>query len=106
MKSTNPSQESYIAPKPALSPPTLMNKIFHNHNWGSETDSTGLGSRPEPCGYCGSIHNGFCSRIKKMEYFENGTIRSIEFHDNKFAIYRDNGGYSGYCGLSGFGGSW
>jgi hypothetical protein len=33
------------------------------------------------CPYCGFWHTGMCSRIKAIEYHENGMIRRIEFHD-------------------------
>lgn len=36
------------------------------------------------CPYCGAGHvspgpNG-CPRVKRVEYFENGTIKAVEFH--------------------------
>jgi len=32
------------------------------------------------CNHCGFIHDGVCPRIKSIEYFENGTIKKIEYY--------------------------
>lgn len=32
-----------------------------------------------PCRWCGGWHSGVCSRVKRMEYHQNGTIKSVEF---------------------------
>ena len=81
-----------------------MSNILH---WGqqSTTDSAlhyklETAGHSESCGYCGLIHNGTCPRIKKMEYFENGTIKSIEFH-SQYNQYNNQYNYSGYRGFSG-----
>ena len=39
-----------------------------------------------PCPYCSGngttvYHTGLCPKIKKIEYYPNGTIRSVELHD-------------------------
>ena len=62
----------------------IQQKNKHIWGWGDSTDSSltsKVGSRPEPCEYCGNIHNGLCSRIKRIEYFPDGTIKSIELND-------------------------
>jgi hypothetical protein len=33
------------------------------------------------CPYCSQTHSGICWRVKSVEYFENGTIRKVEFRD-------------------------
>lgn len=33
------------------------------------------------CGHCGLWHSGPCSRLKRIEYYPNGTIKAIEYHD-------------------------
>lgn len=33
------------------------------------------------CGYCGSIHSGFCSRIKEIEYYPDGTVKRVVIRD-------------------------
>ena len=36
----------------------------------------------ESCRYCGAIHGGVqCSRISAIEYFPDGTVKRIEFHN-------------------------
>lgn len=32
------------------------------------------------CGHCGLWHSGPCPRVKSIEYYPNGTIKSIEYH--------------------------
>jgi len=32
------------------------------------------------CPHCGLIHATTCSRIKAIEYRENGTVKRVEFH--------------------------
>lgn len=34
------------------------------------------------CPHCGVGHVGTCPRIKAIEYYENGTVRRIEFHES------------------------
>lgn len=34
----------------------------------------------EKCGYCGAFHAGVCSRVKAIEYHENGMVKRVEFH--------------------------
>jgi hypothetical protein len=33
------------------------------------------------CNHCGMWHQGICSRIKSIEYYPNGMIKRIEYHD-------------------------
>lgn len=33
------------------------------------------------CQHCGYIHNNICPRIKAIEYYENGTIKRVEYHE-------------------------
>ena len=30
------------------------------------------------CGYCGMIHTGMCPLIEKIEYYPNGTVKSVK----------------------------
>jgi hypothetical protein len=34
------------------------------------------------CGHCGLYHGvgGMCPRIKSIEYYENGTVKRVEYH--------------------------
>jgi hypothetical protein len=35
----------------------------------------------ENCPYCGGRHKGIvCPKIRAIEYFENGTVKRVEFH--------------------------
>ena len=33
------------------------------------------------CLHCGMWHTGPCPRIKSIEYFPNGTVKRVEYHD-------------------------
>jgi hypothetical protein len=35
----------------------------------------------ETCLYCGFMHNGYCPRLAAIEYFPNGTVKRVEFHN-------------------------
>lgn len=35
----------------------------------------------EPCTHCGHYHFGPCPRIKAVEYWPNGTVKKVEYHD-------------------------
>lgn len=32
------------------------------------------------CPYCGLLHAGTCSRVKAIEYYQDGTVKRVEFH--------------------------
>jgi hypothetical protein len=32
------------------------------------------------CPYCGFLHKALCSKIRAIEYFEDGTVKRVEFH--------------------------
>lgn len=32
------------------------------------------------CGHCGSHHSGVCPRIKRIEYWPDGTVKEVEYH--------------------------
>lgn len=36
---------------------------------------------PPGCGYCGSLHDGACPRIKSIAYYPNGNVKYVELHD-------------------------
>jgi hypothetical protein len=37
---------------------------------------------------CGFIHDGVCPQIKSIEYYENGMIKKVEYHNpNESANY-------------------
>lgn len=43
-----------------------------------------MGSIPgqlDYCGHCGAWHQGQCPRIKSIEYWPDGTIKKVEYHD-------------------------
>jgi hypothetical protein len=33
------------------------------------------------CKHCGLIHDEVCSRIKSIEYYQDGTVKKVEYHD-------------------------
>lgn len=35
----------------------------------------------KPCQHCGMIHDGVCSRVKSIEYYPDGTMKRVEYHD-------------------------
>lgn len=39
-----------------------------------------------PCGHCGLWHSGPCSRIKAIEYYENGMVKRIEYVDQPMPL--------------------
>ena len=38
------------------------------------------------CRYCGSHHEGACPRVKAVEYYRDGSVKRVEFHDPKPVI--------------------
>jgi len=36
---------------------------------------------PNVCAYCGMTHVGTCPRVKSMEYFPDGRVKRVEFHE-------------------------
>ena len=44
------------------------------------------------CGYCGAWHSGTCPRIKSIDYYPNGSVKHVEFHDAN-AVLRDPQGW-------------
>lgn len=38
---------------------------------------TGMGN--EPCPHCGMTHATTCPKIKAIEYFEDGSVKRVEF---------------------------
>ena len=39
------------------------------------------------CGHCGCSHNGTCQRIKAMEYYPDGTVKRVEYHDQTPVVF-------------------
>lgn len=37
---------------------------------------------PPRCAHCGQWHDGVCSRVKSVEYYPNGTVKKIKYHDS------------------------
>lgn len=44
---------------------------------GNESSST----VKKPCQFCGTHHYSMCPKIKAIDYFEDGTIKRLEFYD-------------------------
>lgn len=38
------------------------------------------------CGHCGMTHIGPCPRIKAIEYYPNGTMKRVEYHELRTGI--------------------
>jgi len=34
-----------------------------------------------PCIHCGMIHGAICSRIKAIEYHQDGSVKRVEYHE-------------------------
>ena len=43
------------------------------------------------CPYCGVGHVGTCPRVKAIEYFQNGMVKRVEFHEPKPVTLFENG---------------
>ncbi len=43
------------------------------------------------CGYCGTWHTGMCSRVNRIEYYRDGTVKSVE-------VFSDQPGKDGLKG--------
>lgn len=39
-----------------------------------------MGTETPACQHCGLIHSSTCPRIKAIDYFQDGTIKRVEFH--------------------------
>jgi hypothetical protein len=35
------------------------------------------------CYYCGMHHYGVCHKVKKIEYYPDGTVKMVEFHNKE-----------------------
>lgn len=33
------------------------------------------------CQHCGTVHLGMCYRIKTIEYYPNGSVKKVEYHE-------------------------
>jgi hypothetical protein len=40
---------------------------------------------PHQCGHCGCWHTGTCPRIKRIEYYPDGTPKAVEYHGDPVA---------------------
>ncbi len=36
-----------------------------------------------PCQWCGSWHSGKCPLVKAIDYYPDGTVKRVEFHDTR-----------------------
>ncbi len=53
-----------------------------NNNWTYEwLPATTAISYVVGCRHCGGTHAGECRRIKRIEYHDNGTIKSVEYRE-------------------------
>lgn len=51
------------------------------------TFNTGMPEMPHQCGHCGMWHTGTCPKIRSIEYYENGSIKKIEYHEQAYETY-------------------
>ncbi len=35
----------------------------------------------EPCLYCGTWHPGRCPQVRRVEYYPDGSLKSVEFRE-------------------------
>lgn len=40
---------------------------------------SGLTPDPAKCTWCGMFHEGVCPKARRIEYYPDGTIKSVEF---------------------------
>jgi len=38
------------------------------------------------CRWCGMIHKGMCSLVKSIEFYEDGSVKHVEFHNRSSLI--------------------
>ena len=54
------------------------------HDWSAYQGTTADGrSISHYCDTCGYWHTGMCRRIKLIEYHENGTVKKMEYFDDR-----------------------
>lgn len=54
-------------------------------DWTSPPTSWGSGTTTwRSCGWCGLLHTGVCPRVKVIEYYPDGQIKRVEFHETAF----------------------
>lgn len=41
----------------------------------------------KPCKHCGNYHDQVCPRIKSIEYFQNGLVKKVEYHQENQEKY-------------------
>lgn len=44
-------------------------------------DTTTTNVNLNRCPHCGNIHSGQCSRVKAIEYYPDGRVKRVEYHD-------------------------
>ena len=40
-------------------------------------------SGPKKCSHCEQYHQGVCPRVKSIEYFPDGAVKRVEYHDER-----------------------
>lgn len=48
-------------------------------------DTTGKST--QECGHCGGWHQGACPRVKAVEYYRDGTVKRVEYHDQQPVVW-------------------
>ena len=61
----------------------LYNDYSDHYPWFSNGITSTVLSDFHYCPWCGSWHTGTCSRVKSIEYYPDGSIKRVEFHDDK-----------------------
>ena len=51
-----------------------------NTIWDGTIGSVGANDLVK-CHWCGGFHTGKCHLVKAIEYFENGTVKRVEFYE-------------------------
>ena len=59
-----------------FSPATEMDFRFHETTAHPRLSTGG-------CDHCGMIHRGACPRIKRIDYYEDGRVKSVEYHERR-----------------------
>lgn len=47
--------------------------------WNGPTSSDTV--QLSTCRWCGCSHDGMCPRVKTIEYYRNGSVKRVEFHE-------------------------
>ena len=59
----------------------LYNNYSDSYPWFSNGTTSTISNDFHYCSWCGSWHTGTCPRVKAIEYYLDGSIKRVKFHD-------------------------